>query len=200
MRRTRQPHRPAFSIVETVFSMLLVSGVVVAALGSVGAATTGRKHTDGRGRGQLLAESLMTEILAQAYQDSDGLQTFGLESGEAATDRKYFDDVDDYRAYTDSPPRLHDGTEIPGLSGWSRVVSVQRSDPLSPNSIPTTESGLKRIKVTVKCNNMTVATLTGFKTNTDPVAGKSSGVLTKVIVGLDTVLEPASVVGGIGIN
>lgn len=177
----RRTHRPAFSIVETVFSVLLVGGVLVAAFNSAGAASVGRQHADRHARGQLLAESLMTEIFAQAYQDEDKLATLGLETGEGGANRTTFDDVDDYRNYTDSPPTLRDGTPIDGFSNWSRTVSVVRSTPSSPNTIPTSESGLKRIKVTVKCNGVLVATLVGLKTSTDPVAGKTKGILVEVL-------------------
>lgn len=183
----RISRRTGFGFVETVFSILLVGGVLVAALNSVGAATTGRNHAESRARGQLLAESLMAEILAQAYQDESMLGTMGLESGEADVNRMKFDDVDDYRNYTDSPPSLRDGTLIEGFSHWTRTVSVVRADATSLNSIAMTDSGLKRIRITVKCNKVTVASLVGFKTSTDPIAGRSRNLLIEV---LDLVLTP----------
>jgi hypothetical protein len=166
-----------FGFVETVFSILLVGGVMVAALNTVGASITGRKIAVGWGRGQLLAESLMTEILAQPYTDEDKLGTLGLETGETDVHRKRYDDVDDYRNFVDSPPKSRDGTSIPGLTDWSRTVSVVRAaDTTSLNTLSAAESGLKRIKITVKCGGTTVATLVAFKTSTDAVTGSSKQI------------------------
>jgi len=163
----------AFSIVETVFSILLVSGVVVAALNSVGAATSSRHFVDGKARGQLLAESLMTEIMAQGYVDDSGAATLGPEMAEVDVDRNEFDDVDDYRNYIDSPPKNREGELISGFSNWSRTVSVVLADPVLPNNLAAEDAGVKKIKITVKCDGVPVATLVAFKTGTDPVAGKS---------------------------
>jgi hypothetical protein len=117
----------------------------------------------------------MTEILGQAYRDKLNLSTLGPETGEAGANRNAFDDVDDYLTYTDSPPILRNGDPIQGFDNWSRTVSVLRANPQTPNTIPTSESGLKRIKVTVKHNGVPVAYL-GFKTSTDP-AGKTKAIL-----------------------
>ena len=176
----------AFGCVETIFSILLVGGVMVAALHSIGASVTGRKFSDGRARGQFLADSLMTEILAQAYQDEDNAGLLGLETGEADVHRNKFDDVDDYRGHTDSPPKHRDGNAINGFSNWSRIVTVNRADLQAPNTALISESGLKRIKITVKHNNVPVATLVAFKTSTDPAAGKAK----KMSGGLEIVSDP----------
>ena len=185
-RQIEKRSRSGFGFVETVFSVLLVGGVMVAALHSVGASITGRKFADGRARGQFLAESLMTEILAQAYQDEDKLGTLGPETGEADVHRKGFDDVDDYRNYTDSPPKVREGDAIAGFSNWSRTVSVLRADTTSLNAISTTETGLKRVKITIKYNGVPVAALVGFKTSTDPMAGGTR----QLNGGMDIVFNP----------
>jgi len=183
-RRTGRIH--AFGVVETLFSILLVGGVLVAALNSVGAATSGRQRTDGHARGQLLAESLMTEILAQAYADKGSPSNLGPESGEAGANRNLFDDVDDYHNYTDATPKLRNGASIDGFSRWNRSVLVYRANPQNPNANSVSESGVKRIKVTVKYNGVPVAYLAAFKTSTDPVAGKTKGILVQELE-----MEPA---------
>lgn len=193
MMRRALVYRQGFSMVETVLSVLLVSGVMVAALNSVGAATTGRQFADRRARGQLLAESLMTEIMATAYQDEDGLGTQGLESGESGADRSRYDDVDDYKNRTDAPPAERDGTKIDGFENWSRSVTVVLVDPANPANIAVTDGGVKRVRVVVKCNSVQVASLTAFKTSTDPIAGKSKNILIDVVEGLEEILFPTKI-------
>jgi hypothetical protein len=171
-------------------SVLLVSGVLVAALNSVGAASTSRQLADRRARGQLLAESLLTEVMATAYQDEDNLGTQGLETGEAGSDRTKYDDVDDYKARTDSPPVNQDGSAIAGFDNWSRTVTVMLVEPTNPGALALSDKGVKRIRVVVECNGAQVASLTGFKTRTDPVAGKTKGILIEVVEGLEALLIP----------
>lgn len=197
MTRNLHSKRRGFSIVETVLSVILVSGVIVAALNSVGAAITGRQFADRRARGQLLAESLLTEIMATAYTDENNLGTQGLESGEAGTDRTNFDDVDDYKNQTDAPPTNRDGSALAEFGQWSRSVTVALVDPLNPGAISLTDEGVKRVRIIVKCNDVQVASLTAYKTRTDPVAGKSKGILIETVEGLEAMLDPGGVGSGV---
>jgi len=96
------------------------------------------------------------------------------------TNRSAYDDVDDYRNLTDSPPKLKNGTAIVGFTGWTRTVSVVRvdKDVLNCGSgtfplCPVSESGVKKITVTVKHGNIVVATLVAIKTKASPAAGET---------------------------
>lgn len=180
--RTRNHKRRGLGMVEIVFSVVLVGTVMVAAMNAAGAAAAARSLADDRARGQLLAESLMTEILAQKYIDESQPTTMGPESGESQpSNRVAFDDVDDYRNYTDYPPKAEDGTPIAGFANWTRVVAVAFVEPSSPSSLAASDSGLKRITITVKHNGAAVATLVAFKPYTDPVAGTSKQILVQTI-------------------
>ena len=88
---------------------------------------------------------------------------FGLESSESTGSRADFDDVDDYNGWTASPPQRRDGTVIPQLDGWGRTAQVGRLDPvlLDPTGV---ETGVKRIRVTVKRDDAEVASIVAIRT------------------------------------
>ncbi len=169
-KRTR---RPAFSMVESIFSLVLVSGVMVVALNTVGSTFQSQQHAGNRIRAELLADDLLSEILAQAYEDEGAAVAFGLESGEGSANRSAFDDVDDYRSMVDSPPKFKDGSLQSGFSDWSRSVMVVHAVPTSLNTISLTETGIKRITVTVKYKGAVVGTVSAVRTGARPPAGKS---------------------------
>ncbi|MDO8631261.1 MAG: hypothetical protein Q7R41_12285, partial [Phycisphaerales bacterium] len=144
----------------------------MAALNTVGASFTAQRGIGDRARGQLLANDLMAEILAQAYEDPNETIAFGLEASETGgTNRSVYDDVDDYRSVTDSPPQLKDGTAMQGFTGWTRTVDVLRVDPNNLSTLSLSESGAKKMTITVKHGSVVVATLVGIKTSASPAAG-----------------------------
>lgn len=160
-KRTR---RPGLSLVEVVLSMLIASIMLVAALSTVGASRLSQFKTSQTTRGQALAESLMTEILRQDYQDPDGTPLFGLEQSEPGGQRNKFDDVDDYDGWTKSPPRDKNGSIIPNCDGWRRTVTVAWVDPMDPSLVEDSESNAKRVTITVTFQDMPVATLVAIRT------------------------------------
>jgi type II secretory pathway pseudopilin PulG len=158
-------HTRAFSMVEAVVSLLVVSTMLVAALSTVSASRIGQYKTSLASRGQLLAENLLAEIIAQRYKDPDGQPVFGPESGESTTTRINFDDVDDYHGWSSSPPTYKDGSQIPGFSGWRQNVAVEWVNATEPTQVWPSETGAKRITVTVFYNDMQVASLVAIRTN-----------------------------------
>ncbi len=175
--------RGALSIVEAVISLVLVSGVMVAALNTVGASFSAQRNVGDRIRGQLLANDLMAEILALSYEDPNETVAYGLELSESGgVGRAKFDDVDDYRNITDSPPSLKDGTPLTGLpSGWSRSVAVARVESGNLEALSMNETGVKRITVTVRNAKSVVATLTGIKTKASPPAGSARQPIKEIL-------------------
>ncbi len=154
-----------FTLVEAVLSLVIVSVMLVAVLSTVGASRLSQYRTSQYSRGQLLAEALMAEILPQDYLDPNDTPVFGTESGESTSTRADFDDVDDYHGWSSSPPVAKDGTELAGLSGWQRSVTVQWVNPADITQAQGSESNAKRVIVTVSCNNKQVGYLTAIRTN-----------------------------------
>jgi type II secretory pathway pseudopilin PulG len=153
-----------FTIAEATMSTVIVAVMLVAALNTVGVSRTTQHRTALVGRGQLLAEALLAEILQQSYQEPTDTVAFGLETGETATIRSAYDDVDDYSGWSASPPTAKDGTPLTNSTGWKQTVVVERIDPQNPTVTSTTETGAKRITVTTLYKNVPQATLVAIKT------------------------------------
>jgi MSHA pilin protein MshD len=154
----------AFSLIEAVMSLVIVSVMLVAALNVVGASQLSQLWTAQTTRGHLLAAELMVEIMSQDYEDPNQIVAFGCESGETTGSRAGFDDVDDYHGWSSSPPTDKTGTALSGLAGWTRSVAVQWADPMDPETVEPSESGVKRIRVTVKNGTRPVASLVAVRT------------------------------------
>jgi type II secretory pathway pseudopilin PulG len=156
--------RAGFTLVEAVISTVIVSVMFVAALTTVGASRL-TQHKGGLvGRGRLLAESLMSEILLQSYQELGETYVFGRESGESAAERATYDDVDDYHGWSESPPVAKDGTSLPNGANWRRTVAVEWVDPADPQQVSGTETGAKRILVTALHQGVPQALLVAIRT------------------------------------
>lgn len=154
----------AFTIAEATISTVIVAVLLAAALTTVGASQTTQRKAALVVRGQLLAEALMAEILWQSYAEPDGAISLGVDTGEAATVRSNYDDVDDYQGWSDSPPTAKDGTTLTNTAGWKRTVTVEWINATNPSQTSTTETGAKRITVTSLCQNVPQATLVAVKT------------------------------------
>ncbi len=167
-RTARVRHQPktntAFSLAETAIATMLVAGLLVVALNTVGDTTLGHQKTGDRGLGHLLGHDLMAEVLAQNYEEPVDTPAYGCEPGESSTSRAEHDDVDDYHGWQRSPPQYRDGTVILNLDGWERSVQVHRVSPTDLDQILGAESGVKRITVTVSHNEMIVAKLVAIRT------------------------------------
>lgn len=158
-------NRPrAFSLAETLMSIVLVGGLLVVALNLVGDATVGQQKMGDRGRGQLLAQDLMAEILQQPYDEPVDAPVFGREPSESGGSRTDYDDVDDYHGWNASPPQRKDGTQIPDRIGWRRTVIVEYVDPNGLTVVVGGDYGVKRITVVVRHNDVPAASMVAIRT------------------------------------
>ncbi|MGE0607929.1 MAG: hypothetical protein AB7O62_12615 [Pirellulales bacterium] len=147
---------------ECAFSTVLVGALLVASLKCVTATTQSRESVATQRQATGLAEQLMMEIYQTNYVDSGSSPTFGPETGESTGNRSAFNDVDDYHNWSESPPKSKSGTAISGYTGWTRSVAVafvQRSSLNTSGS----ETGLKRITVTVTDNSGRQTRLVGLR-------------------------------------
>lgn len=165
-RRQRRARRGAgFSLVEATVSIVIVGVMMVAALQAAAAARTHAQRGADRGRAALLALDLMAEILQQAYEDPAlGRGTFGRSAEESAPgNRSLFDDVDDYHAWTESPPQDRQGNVIGDAADWGRSVTVWWVSPDDLNTRVLSDTRLKRIEVTVSRGGLVLARLTALR-------------------------------------
>jgi type II secretory pathway pseudopilin PulG len=174
------------TLVEAVVSMTIVGIMLVAALNAVGTSTRGRQLRQQASQAAGLTQQLMAEILQAGYEEpEDGIVTFqdstgdrfpvdleagasppvfGPEPGETDGTRMLFDDVDDYRAWQSTPPEERDGAPLPEHADWRREVAVAFVNPLTLADLGTpTETGLKRVEVTVVNKDGRDTTLVALK-------------------------------------
>ena len=173
----RFPLRPgrrvrAFTLVETVISILIIGVVVVATMNTVGAAKMAQFRHTSHSRALLLAQDLMTEILQHPYWDPVALGGLGAEGADTG-DRTPFDDIDDYKGWSASPPQYRDGSAIAWADGYGRQVNVIwiKDDDIGATS--GAEKGIKMIMVTVTYNSQVLVELRAARTEEwkDPLDG-----------------------------
>ena len=142
--------RLGLSLVEVVMSTLIVGVMLVASLDTVGAVYRTHKLNAARLTGPGLAQELMSEILAMPYEDPEVPgNSIGLDTGESGVNRQDFDDVDDYDNWSSASAEAKDGTALAGYSGWQRQATVTWGQLTTPLPTVGTDTGLKRITVTV---------------------------------------------------
>jgi MSHA pilin protein MshD len=166
--RTRASRR-ALTLFEVVASTMIVGMMAVAALNALGAATKSADSIGNRAVALGLADELMSEIVQAAYNDPNQTPILGRESGEAATPRSGFDDVDDYTGWNQSPPQYRDGTIIPDRTNWRQKVTIAYVQPGNPTlATPgNADQGAKRINVTIEFNGKVLAEQYAIRSNTD---------------------------------
>jgi len=149
---------------EAVVSCALVGVLLLTAMRTVGMSVLTQYQSSEQTTARLLADGLMAEILAKSYKDPDSTPQFGPESGESSTSKANYDDVDDYQGWSESPPQFADGTAMPDLTGWRRSVAVDWIDPSDLSQTKLWDTGAKRITVTVRHNDIVVATRIAIRT------------------------------------
>ena len=155
--------RRGFSLLEVALSALLVGVVLAAAMRTVGGSVFSQYRVAERITARFLADGLLTEILAKDYKET-GSTTIGPDAGESSTSKAKYDDVDDFHNWSESPPQLADGTAMPDLAGWRRSVEVAYVDPADLSQTSLSDTGVKRITVTVTHNEAVVATRIAIRT------------------------------------
>lgn len=154
------------TLVEAVVAMAVIGVMLVAALNTVGASQTTHKLMGDRSRATLLAQELLYEILQQHYEDPDFAPgSFGLGADEVGDGtRALWEDVDDYAAFSETPPRRKDGAVIPGFDGWRRTVEVKWVRFADPTVNENYDTRVKRVTVTVTYQDAPLAVLTALRT------------------------------------
>jgi type II secretory pathway pseudopilin PulG len=167
----------AFTLVEAVLCTLIVGIILVAAIATVGAARRAHKSASDRAAANPLARDLLVEITSKPYIDptASGPTSLGIDPGETPMTRSTFDDVDDYAGFQESPPTSPSGAPMPGYDKWTRAVAVEYASPASPDQPAFTDTGIKRITVTVAAGGTVLATRTALRTSAaDPPAPSNS--------------------------
>lgn len=161
------PHQlRGFTLIESIISILVVGVMFVSSMSVLSQSRLSRFIAADGMQGQLLAESLMSEILQQSYQEPvDVFTSLGVDVNEDSEVRVLWDDVDDYKSWTASPPQDKNGAALTGLSGWTRSVEVAY---VKPNNLAIkvvgANTGVKLITVLVLHEGRQVAKLYAIRT------------------------------------
>jgi hypothetical protein len=149
---------------EIVISTAIVGVMTVAALESTGMVYRTRRINADRLTGPGMAQELLAEVLAMPYEDPQNPGgAIGLDSGESSSVRSTFDDVDDYNVWTSAEAKVRNGTTPTGYTAWAQQVRVAFANLADPSTNAGSDTGLKRITVTVTSPQGKVLTLTALR-------------------------------------
>lgn len=152
--------RRGLTLVEAIMSCLVVAVVLVMTMRLVAAtARSGRVLSDSATAADL-ADGLLAEILGKSYTDPISPATFGIEAGETTTSKANYDDVDDYNGWTQTYTFTGRTSAADSVTA---SVAVSRATLATPSSDAASESGLKKITVTVKRQNRVLAVRSAWK-------------------------------------
>ena len=138
--------RAGYTLVEVSMSTLMIGIVLVTAMNTAGYATRGQIDNKERAQAKLIANAMLAEILELPYKEPSDTPVFGPESGEV---RATYDDVDDYKLFSDSPPVDKQGAAMAGGVGLTRSVVVNYVQPNNLTATSKTDQGIKRIVISV---------------------------------------------------
>ena len=156
--------RRGLTIIEIVVAMLVVSSMMAAALYAVAGSRSATARGTDRAQAAALADDLMGYIYRLAYKSPSG-SLLGIELGDVLNSKPGYDDVDDFDGFREDPPQYADGSVIPGMTGWERSVSVVWVNANNPATVSGTESGVKRITVTVSRNGTVIVRRVALRTD-----------------------------------
>jgi MSHA pilin protein MshD len=163
MMHCRSTFNRGFTLVETMMAVVILSVMLIVALNTLGASNANQFRTAQRATAAALAQGLLSDILELPYEEPNGSVLFGIEATELRGSKINYDDVDDFNGWSESPPQNRDGSAMSDLQGWTRSVTVQRVSISNPATVVTTESGLKRVTVTISKKGVTLASVAALK-------------------------------------
>jgi len=148
--------------VEVLVCLVILGVSVAASMRAFGSFAMGRRIWEETAVAQELANQLMVEINMLPFSDPSGSNSIGIEAGESSTDKRTFDDIDDFNNWNESPPRDRNNAIMSGFEGYSRRVSVGFSD-WNPSGVTFPTGTFKKITVTASKNGRELARVTAFR-------------------------------------
>jgi len=165
--------RKGISMAETIVSTMIVGFVLVGTLQVVGPVVQSTRVHANKLIAANLANELSEEISTRQFTDPDvdAPDPLGADDGERPKDRASFDDIDDYNAWAASPPISLGNGKINALAGWTRSVKVAHVELSDATTESKTNTGLKRITVTVSKGGVELARMDTLQSQSADILG-----------------------------
>jgi MSHA pilin protein MshD len=162
--RNNKAARRAAGIAEVLICTVIVGMLIVSALDAAGMVFRTQRLNSDKLTGPGLAQDLLAEIMSMPYTDPQNPGgAIGVDSGESAANRTTFDDVDDYHNLSSADAKNKDGTSRTGYTGWAQAATVAFADVATGVASGSTDTGLKRITVTVTSPTSVATQLVGLR-------------------------------------
>ncbi len=157
--------RRGLSQAEVVVSTIIVGVLMVSCFSTIAASRRSQMSESNEVRGLAIAEALMAEITQLPMREPACDCGYGIEAGEAGTNRLNYDDVDDYQNLIDSPPKSQSGIACVGYTDLSRRVAIDMVATTDWSATSATYVGVYRITVRVLRGTQEVCRLVGYRTS-----------------------------------
>lgn len=126
------------ALIEAIVAITLVAIAAATILAQIARANVNSGRNLLQSQAAAVAALYLTEITARPFSDPDG--------ADGETQRRFFDDVDDYRGLNDAAARDASGTVLPGGNRFRVTVAVANSGALS--GVPAADALLVTVRVT----------------------------------------------------
>ena len=119
--QSREPRRGGFTLIETAFSVMIIGLSVVAMVQVFGQGSRTNDYQKELSQATFLAQEIREMTAGLPLVDPQtGDATFGPEEVSVS----FYDDIDDFRSITFSPPRDSNRNVLSSMAGWSQRVTV----------------------------------------------------------------------------
>lgn len=153
--------RRAITLAETVISTLLIGFVLVSTLSIVGPLVRSNTVHANKLVAANLANELSEEIATKLFIDPavDSVDAIGFDADDSTFLRANYDDIDDFDKWESTPPKHSLGGSYTRMSRWTRSVRVVHAQLSDPSKDSVTNTGLKRVTVTVAKDGTVLASI-----------------------------------------
>ena len=173
----KRAQQAGFTLIETIIVIVLV-GAMMAGMTSLFMNNVGNSHRPFlRQRALAVANAFMDEIQHKRWNEATpvgggcvqtvsnpclaGLPAAGI-GPDAGETRATYDDIDDYNGLSQSPPQDSSGTNMPGYSGYTAVVTVAQPG-AAWNGVPAAD--VRLITVTVTSTSGEAISVSAYRVN-----------------------------------
>jgi|GEM_PF-5741413 len=169
-------------MVESVLSVLLVGGVLIAALNTLGGSRKSQRHQTIQSTGQRLCQTMLDEIRGASASGTVAVNgtvptngsSVGILGTATVLNRTSYTSPTSYHGWSQSPPVDRWGIAIPNTTGFTRSITARMINPTDLTSTSATDQGLYEVKIAASYGGRVVASLQTIigDTSSDPASNQ----------------------------